>query len=243
MRRAKAFFMLGTGTLLAGAMFVSRLEAEVKPAQVSALDGKAEKAHGEKGASSPLSVGAGVSEGDVISTDEDARLELKFADSSVLRIGSKAKVAITAAHFGQGPAKRKMTAKLFFGNLWAKVSSAISGDQKFQIETENAVAGVRGTTFRVDAHADKSVLVRVYAGAVAVAKNVPLYATGRQETRHEVAGPEEVSRDKWEHIVGKQMEIQIAADGTASPPTEFTADAEKGDSWAAWNQARDAAAK
>ena len=59
------------------------------------------------------------------------------------------------------------------GKLWAKVTSAIHGEQKFQVETENAVAGVRGTTFRVDANQDKSVRVRVYDGQVAVAPGAP----------------------------------------------------------------------
>jgi hypothetical protein len=122
------------------------------------------------------------------------------------------------------------------------VTSVIQGEQKFQVETENAVAGVRGTTFRVDAHTDKSVLVSVYAGAVAVAKNVPASATGKKdEPRHEVAGPEEVSRERWEKIVGEQMEIVIAADGTPGEPRQVAEDADKDDAWAKWNQARDEA--
>jgi hypothetical protein len=185
-----------------------------------------------------------VGEGDTLETAQDSRLELRFADRSVLRLGPAGKLQLTAAHFGGGPTKRKLNARLFFGSLWAKVTSVVSGDQKFQVETENAVAGVRGTTFRVDARADKSVLVRVYAGAVAVARNVPSYATGQQgDARREVAGPGEVTRDRWEKLVGKQMEIVIAADGTPGEPTQIRADAEQDDAWAKWNAQRDAAAK
>jgi len=54
-----------------------------------------------------------------------------------------------------------------------------------------------------------------------------------------VSGPEEVSREKWEKIVGKQMEILIAADGTPGDPQAFSEDADKNDAWAKWNQARD----
>ncbi len=224
---------LGAGALLSCALFVQRLSAEARPAQVSALEGKAAKAR-DGGKASPLLVGSAVSQGDLITTEAGSRLEIKFADASLLRIGPSAKLQISAAHFGGGPARRQMTARLFFGSLWAKVTKAIQGEQKFQIETENAVAGVRGTTFRVDARQDKSVLVRVYAGAVAVAKNVPIYASGKPGDRREVAGPDEVSRDKWEKIVGKQMQILIAADGTPGDPTQLADTDEKADELGSW---------
>jgi hypothetical protein len=227
------------GLGLAALIAVPRLAAEPRAAQVSALEGKATRAR-PNGKPAPLSVGTPVGQGDTIATADDARLELKFSDGSLLRVGPHAKMLLSEAHFSGGPAKRKMTARLFFGNLWAKVTSAIQGEQKFQIETENAVAGVRGTTFRVDARTDKSVLVRVYAGAVAVAKNVPIYATGKKdEPRREVPGPDEISREQWEKIVGTQMQIVIAADGTPGEPEPFAADADKDDAWAKWNQARD----
>ena len=217
------------------------LAAGEKSAQVSALEGKATRTPG-KGAAAALAVGTPIAQGDSIETADDTRLELKFSDNSALRIGPKAKLQLTEAHFSGGAAKRKMTAKLFFGNLWAKVTSVVQGEQKFQIETENAVAGVRGTTFRVDAHTDKSVLVRVYAGAVAVAKNVPIYATGKPgDARREVEGPGEVSREQWEKLVGRQMQILISADGTPGDPEKFAADVNKNDAWAQWNEKRDAA--
>ena len=231
--------------ILCGAVFLAaalvaapRLAAEAKTASVSALEGKATRTRG-KAAPTPLAMGTPVSQGDGIATEDDTRLELKFSDGSALRLGPHAKMLLTEAHFGGGVAKRRMTARLFFGNIWAKVTSAIQGEQKFAIETENAVAGVRGTTFRVDARTDKSVLVRVYAGAVAVAKNVPIYATGKNEPRREVPGPEEVSREQWEKLVGKQMQIVIAADGTPGEPEQFAEDADKNDAWAKWNQERD----
>ncbi len=229
--------LCGAGFLLAALVAVPRLAAAPRTAAVSVLEGKATRARGSA-APAPLRVGTPVGQGDVIVTAEDSRLELKFSDGSALRVGPKSKVALTEAHFGGGPAKRKLTARLFFGNLWAKVTSIIQGEQKFQIETENAVAGVRGTTFRVDARADKSVLVRVYDGTVAVAK--PVYATGKPgEERREVEGPQEVTREQWEKIVGAQMQVVIAADGTPGDPEPVPEGADKGDDWAQWNLKRD----
>ena len=230
--------LCGIGFLAAALVCSGRLDAEPKTAAVSALEGKASKSR-ENRTPTDLKVGIPVGQGDVIATEDDARLELKFSDGSALRVGPKAKMQLSEAHFSGGVARRRMTARLFFGNLWAKVTSAIQGEQKFAIETENAVAGVRGTTFRVDARTDKSVLVRVYAGAVAVAKNVPIYATGKNEPRREVPGPEEVSREQWEKLIGKQMQIVIAADGTPGEPEQFAEDADKNDAWAKWNQERD----
>ena len=227
---------VGAGALLSFALLVRRLSAETRPAQVSALEGKAARAR-DGGKASPLSVGSAISQGEVITTGDESRLELRFADASLLRVGPRAKLKLSAAHFGDGPARRHMTARLFFGNIWAKVTSAIQGEQKFQIETENAVAGVRGTTFRVEARQDKSVLVRVYAGAVAVAKSLPLGAPGQPAgpgERREVAGPDEVSRDQWEKMVGKQMQILIAADGTPGDPTGLAAADEKADDLGSW---------
>jgi hypothetical protein len=214
----------------------ARLLASAPAAHVAYLEGEAHKlVEGEK---SPLEQGAALAEGDSVLTGDAARLEIKFADDSLLRLGPSAKLQLTSAHFGEKREERKMTARLWFGKVWAKVTSVFSKDSQFQIETENAVAGVRGTTFRVDARADKSVLVRVYAGAVAVAKNVPIYATDTPGERREVAGPEEVSRDQWEHVVHRQMEITIAADGTPGTPAKIDA-ADHDDEWSKWNRARD----
>lgn len=236
----KKLALCGAAAALAALLAAHRLAAAPHTAQVTALDGRATRTRAP-GRPQPLSLGDAVGQGDLLETQADARLELKFADDSVLRLGPAARVLLTEAHFGAGPARRRLSARLFFGNIWARVTSLIQGEQKFQVETENAVAGVRGTTFRVDARSDKSVLVRVYAGAVAVARNTQ--AGGAPGPRHEVAGPEEVTRARWEKIVGRQMQIVIAADGTPGEPEAVPADADKDDAWARWNEARDAEGK
>ena len=216
--------------------------AEASTAQVSFLEGKARKSRGH-GAHRDLRVGVVVSQGDTIETQDATRLEIRFSDASVLRLGPESRLQLTEAHFGGGAARRQLTARLFLGRLWAKVTSVIQGDQKFQVETENAVAGVRGTTFRVDANADRSALVRVYDGAVAVGKKTPLYAEQRRQARREVPGPDEVTRDEWEKLVGRQMQIFISADGTPGEPEQFSPEVDKDDPFALWNQQRDDAAK
>jgi hypothetical protein len=227
--------------LLAALVAAPPLWAQTKAAQVSALEGKAQRSRAG-GSRSDLRVGAAVGQGDILETGEGARLEIRFSDASVLRLGPAAKLQLSEAHFGAGRAARKLSVRLFLGKLWAKVTSAIHGEQKFQVETENAVAGVRGTTFRVDANADKSVLVRVYDGTVAVAPGTP--AAGRREgERREVPGPQEVTREQWEKLVGRQMQIFISSDGTPGDPEPFSPDVDQDDPFARWNLQRDAAPK
>ena len=221
------------------ALLAPALAAQPKTAQVSALEGRAQRWRGN-GPRTELRVGSSVSQGDTLETQQGARLEVRFGDNSVLRLGPRAKVQLAEAHFG-GAARRKFSARLFFGKLWAKVTSVIQGEQKFQIETENAVAGVRGTTFRMDANEDKSVLVRVYDGTVAVGKGPPPGAPAGE--RREVEGPREVTREQWEKLVGRQMQILISADGTPGDPEQFSPDVDEDDPFARWNLQRDAAAK
>jgi hypothetical protein len=115
----------------------------------------------------------------------------------------------------------------------------LGGDSHFDVETDNAVAGVRGTTFRVDARHDHSVLVRVYAGAVAVASANRLPMQGHSGSRHEVAGPQEIDKHSYERLLARMMEVQVTSTGEIGEPQRFAAAADAKDAWVAWNQGRD----
>ncbi len=165
----------------------------------------------------------------------------------MLRLGPVSRVELDAAAFGASADDRKVSAKLRVGNVWANVTKALGGEARFEVRTENAVAGVRGTTFRVDAQKDKSVVVRVYSGTVAVAAGAiprPEHqgtAPAGKKERRQVAGPTEVTREQWERIVTNMMQVKVAADGTPSEPEKFAL--AEADEWETWNRERDAAGK
>jgi hypothetical protein len=241
--RATAIVAL-TGALLLGAAAVHA--AGPAPAgTVTFLAGEASRVHGDQ--REALALGGAVYQGDVVETARRTRLELKLSDASVLRLGPVSRVELDAAAFGASPDDRKVSAKLRVGNVWANVTKALGGEARFEVKTENAVAGVRGTTFRVDASKDKSVVVRVYSGTVAVAAGAiprPAHdgaAPGGKPERRQVAGPQEVTREQWERIVTNMMQVRVAADGTPSEPEQFAL--AKADEWESWNRARDAATK
>ncbi len=218
-------------------------QAAASAGSITFLDGDASRVAGGK--TIKLKSGAPIYQGDLIETARRTRVELTLIDQSVLRLGPLSKVELAAAAFGQGPDDRKVSAKLRVGNVWASVTKALGGEARFEVKTENAVAGVRGTTFRVDASKDKSVVVKVYSGTVAVAAGpLPRPEHGGAApagTRQQVAGPKEVTREQWERIVTSMMQVKVAADGSPAEPEQFAL--AQADEWETWNRERDAAKK
>jgi hypothetical protein len=209
-------------------------------ASVTFLDGEAVRAAGGK--SESLSMGSSLSEGDEVETRKRTRLELTLADGSVVRLGPLSRAKLDTAAFGKTPQDRKVSARLLVGNVWANVAKAVGGESRFEVRTENAVAGVRGTTFRVDAARDRSVVVRVYSGTVAVAGgSLPRPEHQQGEPRHQVPGPGEVTREQWEKIVTAMMEVRVSAAGQPEDPRPFALAPD--DDWEAWNRGRDQGAK
>jgi ferric-dicitrate binding protein FerR (iron transport regulator) len=198
-----------------------------------------------------LALGSKILQGDVLETQRRTRLEVKLGDGSVLRLGPSSRATVEAAAFGKSVDERKVSAKLLVGKVWANVAKAVGGEQRFEVQTENAVAGVRGTTFRVDAATDRSVVVKVYSGTVAVAsgpvqrpehrgEGAEPVQTGAKPERSPIAGPREVTREQWERIVTSMMEVRVSSEGVPDDPRTFAL-AGKQDEWEDWNRDRDAA--
>lgn len=178
-----------------------------------------------------LRKGAAVSMGDVLKTYERTRAELTFKDGSKLRIGPKSHVRITTALFSKEGKRKAVDVRLFVGKIWANVVKATSGAASFEVHTDNAVGGVRGTSFAVLAAADASAIVRVYAGAVGVRP-----ALGETTNRKRIPGPSQIDRRQWEEIVATAMkQVRISSAGEISAAEDF----EGADDWASWNQKLD----
>lgn len=253
--------------LLAVAAASATAAAPAPAGTVTFLAGQAQRLAGGK--PTPLAVGTPVFAGDVIETQKRTRLEIKLTDQSVLRLGPSARIDLSAASFGRSVEDRQVSAKLQVGNVWAKVAKTVGGESRFEVKTENAVAGVRGTTFRVDAAQDRSVVVKVYGGTVAVAGGRiprPVHGGGEGEVeparaeeptqvaaaggepkagekkrvRKQVTGPKQVTKEQWEKIVTSMMAVKVSADGTASEPESFALATQGQDEWEEWNRERDA---
>lgn len=98
--------------------------------------------------------------GDSVRTGKDSRAELSFSDGSTIRLGENSKFLIR-----QNGTTRSFT--LLSGKFWAKVAK-LSERARFEVESPTAVAGVRGTVFKVEVDQDSTSRVAVEEGEVEV---------------------------------------------------------------------------
>lgn len=101
--------------------------------------------------------------GSRIRTGADGAAALRFADGTQVELRSKTEVLVRPR-----PKKQASGVSLFFGRVWSKVVKSVGGETTFEVESANAVAGVRGTEFEVGVADDGSTRVIVSEGEVAV---------------------------------------------------------------------------
>ena len=180
-----------------------------------------------------------------VTTGDRSRLELILSDKSIVRFDENTKFKLMRADTYDTDT-REVKIFITLGKIWSNVRKTISGKSGFEVSCENAVAGVRGTIYRMNVEGDKSALVKVYEGEVSVAApvNKPELKpsiTGAPKSvpgPTAIAGPKPVSMNEWIYIIKSMQQITIKADGNAEEPKEFTAE-EDLDDWVAWNKVRD----
>ncbi|MBL8949619.1 MAG: FecR domain-containing protein [Myxococcaceae bacterium] len=148
-------------------------------------------------------------------------LKFELNDGSVIAINEGSELKVAKAEFEGN--ERKGDGFLGFlksGSLWTNVKKAVGG-APFQVETERAVAGVRGTIFRIDASelvkGAKVSIVHVHDGIVRVNPSAELKKQMKKGVkkatpgeRKQVAGPTEISADEWEkRFVDLQANQQV----------------------------------
>jgi len=160
------------------------------------------------GAEEPLKQGADVALDDTLRTGPEGNVKLTLTDESVVVLGPDSELLVERAEFA-AQERSRVSLKLLVGGVWAKVKKAIAGsDSTFEVSAARAVAGVRGTIFRVDATPlivgtrppkIRETVVRVTEGRVAV--NAQVKKSAKEPPpgpRHEVPGPTEVTAEAWE---------------------------------------------
>jgi len=193
--------------------------------------------------------------GDLIGKDQEvkvaekSRLEMRFPDGTVMRLSEKSRLKMNELAFNKKTESKNVKVQLSVGKLWATVKKLSTPDSAVEVKTANAVAGVRGTVYRVNVEEDKSAVIKVYDGTVYVA-NPPKDVSKPSDKSlapHQVSGPHEVpppahevTMEEWHVIVKAMQQISITPQGVASKPQDIDPKADA-DDWVKWNQEMDKA--
>jgi ferric-dicitrate binding protein FerR (iron transport regulator) len=145
------------------ALLLAATQARGEPVgAIAALDGTAEIGRGA--AWRPAALADTLEIGDQVRTARPGRVRIVFADESVLELADASQITIDESVFDPAPGAARAAVNLLSGKIRALVSEYYrTPGNSYEVRTETAVAGVRGTTFVVtyDADADRTDIVGV----------------------------------------------------------------------------------
>ncbi|GGC89681.1 FecR domain-containing protein [Undibacterium terreum] len=144
------------------------LPEEMSSAKVVALAGQA-TAKNTAGAETALEIGATLTEGSQISTSRNGFLSLVLPDNSRISIPSNSQVKLSKLRMAKYTQSPRTEITLVQGRVESTVTPLESNKGRFEVRSPLAIAGVRGTHFRVGVN-DNGIASEVLGGKVAVGK-------------------------------------------------------------------------
>jgi hypothetical protein len=153
---------IGSGILIPADLLLE----EASQATVIALAGQVNETN-LKGSTSALSLGSVVLEGSQIKTEKNSFVTFELPDNSRVSVPSNSQVSLSKLRMTQFVKSPRTLIKLVQGKVESKVSPLNNNKGRFEVSSPLAIAGVRGTHFRVGVDEDK-VANEVLEGGVAV---------------------------------------------------------------------------
>jgi hypothetical protein len=223
----------------------STLDIGKGSATVSYLKGAAEILEPGKGPWTPLKLQDALEEGDQVRTRDGAQMELILTDNSRLRFAGNSEFRVIRMEVGGPSTPRDVNVHVKLGKAWASVAKNLGAKGTFAVSCDQAVAGVRGTVYRMNIEPDRSALVRVYDGTVHVTGGgkdkeapQPVGPPTRVSGPKPIPGPHKVTMEEWTVIIKTMQQVKVGADGVPGKPRDFTAEEDR-DEWVEWNRTRD----
>lgn len=153
-----------------------------------------------------------ISQGDSVRTDANGRARIKWPNGTITVVEEDTEIVITILDDGGN----KSSIQLILGDVWAKVNRVLGTGEYYEIESDDAVAAVRGTVFRMR-HRNKETSVQGIERTVRLMRK---NAQGKREESGAVDLPEGFVSDRVARLGQSQ------ASGTPIPLRRIT-DAER----------------
>lgn len=135
-------------------------------AKITALSGSASIERLSK--LSPVTLGVALEASDIVSTDENSKVQITFNDSTVITVGKKSRFSIDEYLFDSSDGSH---AKFNVLSGTIRVMSGKIGQiapEKFTVKTKTATIGIRGTNFTVDMESNGILSIFCLQGVVDV---------------------------------------------------------------------------
>lgn len=110
-------------------------------------------------------IGDFLEEDDSIQVESDSYCEIQFGDRAVVRVEADTELALSSVFMK--PGETKIGIDLAVGSVLVKVQKLVD-DGKFNVKTQSAVCGVRGTEFSVKSEPGVDTVLAVKEGAVTI---------------------------------------------------------------------------
>lgn len=115
---------------------------------VKVVKGKVYLISGKTKLKTPVKLGQKVFSSDTVITNKDSRIKVVMIDGNEINISPDSKVVISKYQFENRGKKKNVLLNVLKGKVRSKVKQKYDGNNnKFQVKTKTAVAGVRGTDF------------------------------------------------------------------------------------------------
>jgi hypothetical protein len=132
------------------------------------------------GAVTKARVGAKVFPQDTIITGKDARAKIVMTDNNEINVSPDSQIALEKYEYKPEEGKKDVLINVLYGKVRSKVEQKYEGENKFQVKTPSAVAGVRGTDFLAGYNQQtKESSVVTFRGVVEVGQAGPNGAIGQ----------------------------------------------------------------
>lgn len=158
---------------------------------------------------SELKTGDEVQSGQTLMTDNVGLANLYFSDGSVVRLETQTKIDLKDFEYFSGNKTLKVKIFLQSGRIWSRIKALMTTQSYWEVQTANAVAAVRGTSFGVVYVPGQTTII----GSVHLINVNAVDPQTKQLIEHNTAyvGEEQYIKINDQDIAGLKREIKLTS--------------------------------